>query len=101
MCQSLCSALLSFAIDMLTMYRTLRASSMVTVEVFDQRRPGRRDPDSSFGTLTVSVADTLDLTAGGHGKCVLHLAGGLILKTICVQKSSRPISRTGRENRIR
>ena len=41
---------------------------MVTVEVFDQRRPGRRDPDSSFGTLTVPVADTLDLAAGGHGE---------------------------------
>lgn len=43
---------------------------MVSVEVFDQRRPGRRDPDSSFGTLTISVADTLDLAAGGHGECV-------------------------------
>lgn len=46
---------------------------MVTVEVFDQRRPGRRDPDSSFGTLTISVADTLDLAAGGHGERVLFV----------------------------
>jgi len=47
---------------------------MVTVEVFDQRRQGRRDPDSSFGTLTISVADTLDLAAGGHGKRVLYMS---------------------------
>ena len=50
----------------------------MTVEVFDQRRPGRRDPDSSFGTLTVSVADTIDLAAGGHGKLCFLRRGRII-----------------------
>lgn len=47
-------------------YSTVRDSSVVAVQVFDQRKFKRKD-QGFLGVVNVKVTDVLDLELGGHG----------------------------------
>ena len=46
--------------------RTVKDSSVVAVQIFDQRKFKRRD-QGFLGVVNVKVSDALDLELGGHG----------------------------------
>jgi len=46
--------------------RTVKDSSVVAVQIFDQRKFKRRD-QGFLGVVNVRVSDVLDLELGGHG----------------------------------
>lgn len=48
------------------MFRTVKDSSVVAVQIFDQRKFKRRD-QGFLGVVNVRVSDVLDLELGGHG----------------------------------
>ena len=48
-------------------YSTVKDSSVVAVQIFDQRKFKRRD-QGFLGVVNVRVSDVLDLELGGHGK---------------------------------
>ena len=47
-------------------YSTVKDSSVVAVQIFDQRKFKRRD-QGFLGVVNVRVSDVLDLELGGHG----------------------------------
>lgn len=51
---------------------TVKDSSVVAVQVFDQRKFKRKD-QGFLGVVNIKVTDVLDLELGGHGKpdCLL------------------------------
>jgi hypothetical protein len=51
-------------------YSTVKDSSVVAVQIFDQRKFKRRD-QGFLGVVNVRVSDVLDLDLGGHGASVL------------------------------
>jgi hypothetical protein len=48
-------------------HSTVKDSSVVAVQIFDQRKFKRRD-QGFLGVVNVKVSDVLDLELGGHGK---------------------------------
>jgi len=46
--------------------RTVKDSSVVAVQIFDQRKFKRKD-QGFLGVVNVRVSDILDLELGGHG----------------------------------
>jgi hypothetical protein len=50
--------------------RSVADSSVVAVQVFDQRKFKRKD-QGFLGVVNVKVADVLDIELGGHGRCIL------------------------------
>lgn len=46
--------------------RTVKDSSVVAVQVFDQRKFKRKD-QGFLGVVNLKVSDVLDLVLGGHG----------------------------------
>lgn len=49
------------------LHSTVKDSSVVAVQIFDQRKFKRRD-QGFLGVVNVRVSDVLDLELGGHGK---------------------------------
>jgi len=49
----------------------VKESSVVAVQIFDQRKSKRRDR-GFLGVVNVKVSDALDLNLGGHGKRLSH-----------------------------
>jgi hypothetical protein len=49
------------------LHSTVKDSSVVAVQIFDQRKFKRRD-QGFLGVVNVKVSDVLDLELGGHGK---------------------------------
>jgi E3 ubiquitin-protein ligase NEDD4 len=47
---------------------TVKDSSVVAVQIFDQRKFKRKD-QGFLGVINVKVSDVLDLELGGHGVC--------------------------------
>ena len=47
-------------------HRTAKDSSVVAVQIFDQRKFKRKD-QGFLGVVNVRVSDILDLELGGHG----------------------------------
>lgn len=47
---------------------TVKDSSVVAVQIFDQRKFKRRD-QGFLGVVNVRVSDVLDLELDGHGAC--------------------------------
>lgn len=54
-------------------YSTVKDSSVVAVQIFDQRKFKRRD-QGFLGVVNVRVSDVLDLELGGHGMSSYNLA---------------------------
>lgn len=50
----------------MTECRTVKDSSVVAVQVFDQRKFKRKD-QGFLGVVNIKVSDVLDLVLGGHG----------------------------------
>lgn len=50
----------------LHVYSMVKESSVVAVQIFDQRKFKRRD-QGFLGVVNVKVSDVLDLELGGHG----------------------------------
>lgn len=48
---------------------TVKDSSVVAVQVFDQRKFKRKD-QGFLGVINIKVADVIDLDSGGQGECV-------------------------------
>lgn len=48
--------------------RTVKDSSVVAVQVFDQRKFKRKD-QGFLGVINLKVADVIDLDSGGQGEC--------------------------------
>ena len=63
---------------------TVKDSSVVAVQIFDQRKFKRKD-QGFLGVVNVRVSDVLDLELGGHGmsECTAMLGG---FTSIPVQK---------------
>lgn len=57
----------------ITSPRTVKDSSVVAVQIFDQRKFKRKD-QGFLGVVNVRVSDVLDLELGGHG-LFRHLPG--------------------------
>lgn len=57
-------------------YSTVKDSSVVAVQIFDQRKFKRKD-QGFLGVVNVRVSDVLDLELGGHGEseCAATLGG--------------------------
>lgn len=51
-------------------------SSVIAVQIFDQRKFKKRD-QGFLGVVNIRVADVIDLELGGHGGCILSLAGAV------------------------
>jgi E3 ubiquitin-protein ligase NEDD4 len=49
---------------------TVRDSSVVAVQVFDQRKFKRKD-QGFLGVVNIKVTDVLDLELGGHGTVLI------------------------------
>ena len=60
--------------------RTVKDSSVVAVQIFDQRKFKRKD-QGFLGVVNVRVSDVLDLELGGHG-LFRHLPGAAIDKKL-------------------
>lgn len=59
----------AFDIHLILPYnRTVKDSSVVAVQIFDQRKFKRRD-QGFLGVVNVRISDVLDLELGGHGEC--------------------------------
>ena len=48
------------------LFSTVKDSSVVAVQIFDQRKFKRKD-QGFLGVVNVRVSDVLDLELGGHG----------------------------------
>jgi hypothetical protein len=51
---------------LLQMFSTVKDSSVVAVQIFDQRKFKRRD-QGFLGVINIQVGNYLDLELGGHG----------------------------------
>lgn len=54
----------------------MKDSSVVAVQVFDQRKFKRKD-QGFLGVVNIKVTDVLDLELGGHGKSDCLLSCGV------------------------
>lgn len=54
------------------MGRTIKDSSVVAVQVFDQRKFKQKD-QGFLGVVNIKVSDVLDLVLGGHGTLFIVL----------------------------
>jgi len=50
-----------------TLSSTVKDSSVVAVQIFDQRKFKRKD-QGFLGVVNIKVSDVLDLELGGHGQ---------------------------------
>lgn len=57
----------STAHSKLTLYSSVNESSVIAVQIFDQRKFKRRD-QGFLGVVNIRVGDVVDLELGGHGK---------------------------------
>ena len=51
-------------------FSTVKDSSVVAVQIFDQRKFKRKD-QGFLGVVNVRVSDVLDLELGGHGESIV------------------------------
>ena len=47
----------------------VKDSSVIAVQIFDQRKFKKRD-QGFLGVVNIRVADVIDLELGGHGECI-------------------------------
>ena len=52
-------------------YSNVKDSSVVAVQVFDQRKFKRKD-QGFLGVINIKVADVIDLDSGGQGESMNH-----------------------------
>lgn len=60
----------------LTIRRTVTESSIIAVQIFDQKKFKKKD-QGFLGVINIRVGDVLDITLGGDGQFQLHTSNSM------------------------